>query len=183
MALLLRLAARRRGGPSVLRNEHGGGSEIATRQPLERHVRVFEGEAFDTSFDGDGSRQFEELARVPAREVRDAAERALPPEQLVRKFRDAVEMDSVDGDRAAPPQRPKRGHDDAPCGGERHRGVGRRGRDVVVAARPDGAEVECPALLVRRARRDEDLAAPVDATLPRRPSFLTQPLRSGREAP
>ena len=53
------------------------------------------------------------------RVVGDAAEGALPPEELVREGRDPVEVDRVDRDRAAAVERPERGHDDARRPGRR----------------------------------------------------------------
>src|SRR5262249_56928041 len=79
---------------AALEHEHGGSAERAAAESLERLVRLFELEGLDLRAHGDRGRKREELVPVPAREVRDRAEDALPPEQLVRKRGDVAHVDS-----------------------------------------------------------------------------------------
>jgi hypothetical protein len=84
--------------------------------------------------------EVEHAAHVGPRDVRDAAQRALPPELVVGELGDAVEVDRVHGHRSAAVDGVERAHHHVAARGERDRGVQRRGYRLVVGTRPDGAE-------------------------------------------
>jgi hypothetical protein len=89
-----------------------------------------------------GGGELDEVAGVAAGHVRDAADAALPPEQVIGELRHAIEMDGVDGDGAAAVDRPQRGDHDVARGRKRDRGVERFGRRFVVAACPGASQLE-----------------------------------------
>ena len=90
-----------------------------------------------------------------------------PPHQVVGELRHAIEVDGVDGDRAAAFERAQRGDDDVAGGSERDRRIERLGRRLVVAAGPNRPELEGALPLRLGARAHEDAAPPVDGDLDR----------------
>ena len=121
----------------------------------------------DVRADRDRGGELDELAGILARDVRDAPDAALPPEQVVRELRHAIEMDGVDRDGAAAIERAQRRDDDVAHRREGDGRIERLGRRVVVAAGPHGAELERASLLRLGSRADVHAAPPVHGDLDR----------------
>ena len=80
-------------------DEHCGSGHRAVCHPLQRSVRVDEGMNLHVGAHRYRRGELQELGGIPPRDIRDAADAALPPEQVVGELRDAIEVDRVDRDR------------------------------------------------------------------------------------
>ena len=94
-------------------------------------------------------------------------EPALPPELVVGHLGQAIEVNRVDGDGRAPIDGAQRGAHDVAGRRERDGRVERLGRRDRRSPCPLGAQRQRALLFRRRARRDEDAAAPVARDLQR----------------
>ena len=108
-------------------HEHRSASDRSARNPLKREVAVGQWMHLDIRPHRDAGGELDELAGIPARDVRDAADGALPPEQVVGELGYAIQVDRVDGDGAASLERTQRRDDDVADGRERDRAVERLG--------------------------------------------------------
>src|SRR5229473_5262328 len=159
--------ARNRGVCAGLRDQHGGAADLASAQRPERPVRLFERETLHLDAQLALAGDEEELLSVPPGEVRDGAQGALAPEQLVREAGDVAHVDASGDDRSAFGGCSQRRRDERADWREDERGVQLLGRLLVRAARPDRAELarEALAFRVAGAREGEDAAALVHGDL------------------
>ena len=146
-------------------------------EAVEGLVRALQREALDLRLHRHPRREREELLAVAAGQVRDGADDALAPEELVGERGDVAHVDPGADDRPARGDRPQRRRDERADGREQDRGVELLRRLAVGAAGPLGAELarERLRLLVARAGEGED--AP-----PLRPRDLRDDVRGGPEA-
>ena len=82
-------------------HEHRSASDRSARNPLKRDVAVGQWMHLDIGPHRDAGGELDELAGIPARDVRDAADGALPPEQVIGELGYAIQVDRVYGDGAA----------------------------------------------------------------------------------
>ncbi len=134
--------------------------------------------------DRDRGRELEEGAGVVAGVVGDAAEAALPPQEVVVEGRDPVQVDRVDGHRAAAIHCPQRRHDDAAGRREGHgrvqrgRAAGRRSRRPTSPPAPGHAPARGRSAW-RHGSRSPSGTRPGSRAMPRRRSRTA---RAGRRA-
>src|SRR5439155_13857575 len=144
-----------------------GTANLAPTQPVERLVRPLERERFGLGPDGDERREREELLAVAAGEVRDGADRALLPEELVRERRDVAHVDAGADHGAALGEHPERRRHELAGGREDDRRVELLRRGLAGGPRPFAAqrERECPRRLVAGPDEAEQAAALVAGDL------------------
>ena len=104
-------------------HEHRSASDRSARNPLKGEVAVGQWMHLDIRPHRYAGGELDELAGIPARDVRDATDGALPPEQVVGELGYAIQVDRVDGDGAASLERTQRRDDDVADGRERDRAV------------------------------------------------------------
>ena len=102
-------------GPGLLSRrrypQHGGASDLARVKHPQRFPGVREIEHRGLGPDRDLDGQVEKRPGVGTGEVRNRSQATLAPQQVVRELGNAIEVDRVDGDRAARAGRPQRRDD------------------------------------------------------------------------
>ena len=149
-----------RRGQTASRNEHRRAPQVARLEPRPAprwHPRARTPRS--RSRTGTCGASAEELVAVRARQVRDAAQHALAPQQVVVEARDRAHVDAGADDHAALAHRPQRGGDERPGGREDDRAVERDRRRVVRAAGPRAPSSRAICLPGLAARDDVDLVA------------------------
>src|SRR4029078_7288573 len=102
----------------------------ASAEPLERLVCLLEREFLDLGPHGHARREREELLPVAARQVRDRADDALLPQELVREARDVAHVDPRADDDPAAGEGTERRRYELACGREDDRCVELLGRGL-----------------------------------------------------
>src|SRR4051794_12055476 len=85
-----------------IHDEHRRTAHLASAEPLERDVGVLDGMPLETGPKRNGGGEFEQLLGVLTRVVCNTDEVSFPPEQVVRKLWNAIEVDRVDRHGSSP---------------------------------------------------------------------------------
>ena len=157
-----------RGGASARRasgDQDRGPGQVPGGQPAQGIRAAGKRERLHARAHRDRRGKLQEGAGVLPGDVGDAAQAPLPPEVRVGERGNAVEVDRIDGDRAAAVEGAQGRDDHAARRGEGDRRVERGGRRIVVPTDGGRPQLEGAGALSLGTRRDVDLAAPVAGDL------------------
>src|SRR5215210_2591973 len=142
-------------------HQHGRAPDLSSAQRLQGLVRLFEGKRAHLRADGHLRGEGEELLAVLAGKVRDRADGALSPEDLVREGGYVAHVDAGAHHHPSLRDGPQRDRHQRPDGSEDDRRVELLRRGLTRASGPGGAQLarEALALLVTIPAEREDLPA------------------------